>query len=121
MGKKERILKLIIENDGLTYTKIISKYNKEYSPDTVKKKSGYSYLKRLKKDGLIENDKGINVLYMPTIKSLVDKPDNTEKTTDNLVLLMIEAEIDSKEYGIDISEKKIQLSLKRLRESDKIG
>jgi len=24
MGKKERILKLIIENDGLTYTKIIS-------------------------------------------------------------------------------------------------
>ena len=110
MGKKEKILELIKENDGLTYNKIISKYNEKYDPDdekhdTLKEKSGYSYLKRIKKDGLIENDKGINVLYKPTAKALTDNPVNIEKTTDNLVLLMIEAEIESKEYGIDISEK----------------
>ncbi|MBA7531400.1 hypothetical protein ES705_23612 [subsurface metagenome] len=53
--------------------------------------------------------------------SLKENVINQEKTTDNLVLLMIEAEIDSKEYGVDISEKEIQPSLKRLKESDKIG
>lgn len=83
MGKKEQILELIKENDGLTYTTLIRKYNEKYdinpdNPDTLKEKSGYSYLKRLKKDGLIENDKGTNVLYKPTSKAFSDKPNDLE-------------------------------------------
>ncbi|MHA1988822.1 MAG: winged helix-turn-helix domain-containing protein [Promethearchaeota archaeon] len=78
IGKKEKILELIKENDGLTYNKIIDKYNEKYNPDTVKRLSGYVYLRRLKKDGLIENDKGINVLYKPTSKALTDNPDDFE-------------------------------------------
>lgn len=78
MGKKERILDLIKENDGLTYITLIRKYNEKFEPDTLKEKSGYSYLKRLKKLRLIENDKRKNTLYKPTPKALSDKPDDLE-------------------------------------------
>jgi len=48
MGKKERILELIIEFDGLTYKRIIELYNERYNPSTITKETGYIFLQRLK-------------------------------------------------------------------------
>jgi len=83
MGKKEKILELIKENDGLTYNKLITKYNEKYNtnpnnPDTIKRKSAYVYLKRLRKERLIENDKGMNVYYKPTPKAYLTKEEQKE-------------------------------------------
>lgn len=100
MGKKEKILELIKEDDGLTYNKIIDKYNEKYKPDTVKRLSGYVYLRRLKNDGLIENDKGINVLYKPTPKALTEEPDNPNIVDSKYKKIVIDL-LDGK----NISEK----------------
>ena len=86
MGKKERILDLIKDNDGLTYATLRTKYNLEFKQDTLKKKSGYVYLKRLKNDGLIENDKGINVLYKPTALALNKDSESLENPLHKIVL-----------------------------------
>lgn len=93
MGKKERILDLIKENDGLTYATLIKKYNLEFKPDTLKQKSGYVYLKRLKKAGLIENDKGINVLYKATPKVLNKESESLENPIDRWVFSSLDVEI----------------------------
>lgn len=78
IGKKEQILKLIKENDGLTYKTLETKYNNEFGANTFKKKSGYSLLKRLRKEGLITNDNTRNTLYRATAKAFSDKPDDLE-------------------------------------------
>ena len=75
MGKKEQILKLIIENDGLTYSTLEKKFNTEFGANIFKKKSGYSLLKRLKKEGLITNDNTRNTLYKAMPKVFSDKND----------------------------------------------
>ena len=104
MGKKEKILELIMENDGLTYNKIIDKYNEKYDnptePDTIKRKSGYVYLKRLKDDDLIENEKGINVLYKPTQKALTDNPDKVDSKYQKIVIRLLDGKnISEEEYA----------------------
>lgn len=78
MGKKEQILKLIKENDGLTYNTLEKKFNVEFGANTFKRKSGYSLLKRLRKEGLITNDNTRNTLYRATSKAFSDKPDDLE-------------------------------------------
>jgi len=75
MGKKENILKLLIEFDGLTYKRIIELYNERFKPDLIKSNAGYMYLQRLRKKGLIIHEskydaKGKQYIYKPTAKAL---------------------------------------------------
>ena len=79
MGKKERILELIKEFDGLTYKRIIELYNERYEPSTITKETGYIFLQRLKGDDknpeLIraeskDNVKGKCFIYKPTSLAL---------------------------------------------------
>ena len=111
-----KVIDILTKESRLTINEIFEKSElpierKEYLRLCVNRLSGAENPK-IAKDG----KRAKEYLY-----SLKENVINQEKTTDNLVLLMIEAEIDSKEYGIDISEKEIQSSLKRLKESDKIG
>ena len=83
MGKKENILELLKEFDGLTYNKIIDLYNERFNPDTLSRKSGYKYLQRLKNKPLelITSEskgesKGKGYIYKPTAKALTEKPDD---------------------------------------------
>jgi hypothetical protein len=128
MGKKEKILELIKEFDGLTYAKIIDLYNKRYKPSSITKESGYVFLSRLRESGLVKSEgkddvKGKLFIYEPTLKALNQKiePQQNSELIDKLVLLMIKIRVNSEMYGINISEKEIQPSIKRLRGSDKIG
>jgi len=128
MGKKEKILELIKEFDGLTYAKIIDLYNERYKPSSITKETGYVFLSRLRESGLVKSEgkddvKGKLFIYKPTPKALNQKiePQQNSELIDKLVLLMIKIRVNSEMYGINISEKEIQPSIKRLRGSDKIG
>ena len=121
---KEKILELIIENDGLSYKKLLEKC------EGLKRKSGYKYLQRLKEDRLIisindDNIIGKSAFYKPTLKALNQESKQTkeelEQIADNLVNLMVKARLNSADYDVNISEKEISPSIKRLRESGKLG
>jgi len=120
MTIKERIIEVLKHFEvGLTYNNLLEQYKVEYGEELI---WGYEHIKRLREKNIIESYKSQNTKGKAlTYRLIATEESDSEKTTDNLVLLMIEAEIDSKEYGIDISEKEIQSSLKRLKESDKIG
>jgi len=120
MGKKENILKLLIEFDGLKYNHLIKLYNERYS-DSIKEKSAYVYLKRLKKLGLIENENGKNISYKPTLKALnADTKENYE-LLDKVIETLVKSGVVSEKYGVEISEKEIESSIKRLEESGRLG
>jgi len=83
MGRKEKILNLIIEFDGLTINKIIVIYNERYNPDMLTKDLCYAYLQRLKGYGnkpiLVkaenkDNIKGKCFIYKPTVLALNQEP-----------------------------------------------
>lgn len=88
-------------NDKLEYVRIcIYRLLKSKSPRIVKDgKKGKEYLYSLKENAEITID---------------------NELTDKLVLLMIEAEINSEKYGINITENEIDLSIKRLQERGRI-
>jgi len=100
MGKKERILDLIKENDGLTYATLERKYNEKFGANKFNTNTGYVFLKRLKKAGLIENEKGINVLYKPTQKALTDNPDKVDSKYQKIVIRLLDGKnISEEEYA----------------------
>ncbi len=66
---------------------------------------------KIVKDGM----KGKQFLY-----SLKENAIDKEELIDNLVDLMIKTEANSDKYGIDITEKQIEPSIKRLTESGRI-
>ena len=52
MGIKEKILELIVKNDGLTYDTLNKKYKEKYNSE-LNKNSVYKFLQRLKNDKMI--------------------------------------------------------------------
>lgn len=64
MGIKEKILKLIIESDGLSFDGILKKYKKEYNTELIES-SAYKFLQRLRDDKMIITE---NHYYKPTAK-----------------------------------------------------
>lgn len=124
MGYKEEIVELLKENElGLKYNTLLTEYKEKYNKEL---ENGYIYLQRLKKDGLVktyipEDRKGKIIAYKLTTKAFETNNVESDDLNDKLVLLMIKARINSEIYGIDIREKEIESSLKRLKESGKIG
>jgi predicted transcriptional regulator len=121
MGKKEKILELIKEFEGLNYNQLLKLYNERYNPDTIKRKSAYSYLKRLKKAKLIENDNGKNITYKATPKALNQDTTENYEVLDKVVETLVKSGVVSEKYGVEISEKEIEPSIKRLEESGRLG
>ncbi len=84
MGKKERILELIKEFDGLTYNKIIDLYNERFKSSSITKETGYVFLSRLIESDLVTSEpkddvKGKCYFYKPTPKAL-----NQDEIVSNL-------------------------------------
>ena len=82
MGVKEKILKLIVENDGLSYANVSKKYKEQYNTE-LNKKSGYKFLQRLKNDKMIisESQKGTKIkhyIYKATVKGKSYQPNDLE-------------------------------------------
>ena len=113
MSNKYKILELLKQNE-LTIKEISDK--SEFNENEVR-----VYVHRLKEDGLIREigKKNRYIIY-----AAIEKENNDSHyygLIDKLVLLMVKAGINSKDYGIDIKESEIQFNIKRLMESGKIG
>jgi len=74
MGIKEKILGLIVENDGLSYENISKKYKEKYNSE-LNRNSIYKFLQRLKDDKMIiaeslkeKETKNKQYIYNATIK-----------------------------------------------------
>ncbi len=139
MGRKERILDIIKENKitGITVDNLFKQYNKDFPDNIIEKKDTlYGYLQRLKgydvrsksydKPILVKAESstgtGKAFIYKPTALALSQESDDLNTTLiDNLVDLMVKVGANSEEHGIDILEKQIQPSIKRLTESGRLG
>ena len=84
IGVKEKILKLIVENDGLSYNNIATKYKDEYNTE-LNKKTGYKFLQRLKNEKMIisesqteKDTKTKQYIYKATAKGKSHQPDDFE-------------------------------------------
>jgi len=129
MGHKENIIELLKENElGLTYKVLYSKYEKKFGFKlSNEEKNGYYYLKVLIDKGLVktyipEDRKGKIVAYKLTEKALNQEPDHSDITlTDKVVEVLVKSGAKSEDYGVEISEKEIMPSIKRLMESGRIG
>ena len=112
MPNKEKILE-ILKGNRLTVKDIAQKLN-------LKENAVNVYICRLRKDKLIKKiskDSRYNI-YTSIEKEQIQL-DN--ELVDKLVLLMIEAKINSEMYGIDIKENEIESNIKRLRERGLLG
>ena len=108
MGYKERILE-ILDGKELTVRDIAVELGITENAVNV-------YICRLRDKIELIDKKGRYIVY--TAKKQ-QKTTNNE-LIDKLVLLMIEAKINSEKYGINITESEIDLSIKRLQERGKI-
>jgi len=111
MSNKYKILELLKQNE-LTIKEISDK--SEFNENEIR-----VYIHRLKDDGLIREigKKNRYIIYAAIEKENIENHD----LIDKLVLLMVKAGINSKDYGIDIKESEIQFNINRLMESGKIG
>ncbi len=112
MGKKEKILELLKE-EVLTTKEISNHLNYQEGEIRV-------YINRLKKNGLIieVGRKERYIMYSANKKALERK---RKDLIDKLVYLMIKIGINSTDFDIEITEKEIKPSIKRLRRKGKIG
>lgn len=112
MSNKEKILKMLSEKE-LTV--------KEIAEDLDLKENAVNvYICRLRNDNLIKKVGNKNRYNIYTsIKTEQKQVDN--ELVDKLVLLMVEAEINSEMYGIDIKEIEIESNIKRLKERGLLG
>ena len=88
MGVKEKILTLIVENDGLSYANISKKYKEQYNAE-LNKNSGYKFLQRLKDDKMIisesqteKDTKTKQYIYKATAKGKSYQPNDHEYLKD---------------------------------------
>ena len=112
MSNKEKILEMLKDNE-LTVKEIGDKMNLKENAINV-------YICRLRDKNLIKKVGNKNRYNIYTsIKTEQKQVDN--KLVDNLVLLMVKANINSEIYGIDIKESEIESNIKRLREGGLLG
>jgi len=74
LGIKEKILELLVENDGLSFIGILDKYKEKYDVN-LNESSGYKFLQRLRDNNMIITE---NHYYKPTAKGKNYQTDDLE-------------------------------------------
>lgn len=74
LGIKEKILELLVENDGLSFIGILDKYKEKYDVN-LNESSGYKFLQRLRDNNMIITE---NHYYKPTVKGKNYQTDDLE-------------------------------------------
>ena len=122
MTIKERIIEVLKHFEvGLTYNNLLEQYKGDYHEDL---KWGYEHIKQLRNKNIIESYKSQNTKGKALTYRLIatEEPDHSDTIlTDKIIEVLVKSGANSDDYGVEISEKEIIPSIKRLTESGKLG